>query len=267
MDEGVFLEGVFGGGFGFWVAFLGCFGGGFFGRIEGGGLGAFLRGAFDEGVDGGDWSGGGGRGFFDGRGFGFFGCGSGGSGRGRGEGGEFFGIDFSDGADDVAEADFFEVLDGFEGGDFEVEAFVRGPFHAGIGFGEGVDDGEEAVRFVGFGGLGEVGPEGFGEAFAAGIWVEFGDDEGADGADGFGEELGEVFSGFGLLVDDAEGVGGFFGEDALEEAGDGFAGGEAEDVEDVSFGDFLSAEGDELVEHGLGVAHASIGPFGDGPSG
>lgn len=46
-------------------------------------------------------------------------------------------------------------------------------------------------------------------------------------------------------------------------AGDCFPGGDAEDVVDVLFLDVAAAEGDELVEHGLGVAHAAVSDAGN----
>ncbi len=176
-------------------------------------------------------------------------------------------IGFADGGDDVAESDFLEVLDGLEGSDFEMQALVGGPLHAAFGFGKSVDDGEESVRFVGIAGFGEVGPEGFGKALASGGWVELGHDECANGSDDFAEELREIFAAFELFVNDLEGPGGVFFENGLEEFGHGFARGEAEDVEDIGFGDFVAAKGDELVEHGLRVAHSAVGTFGNGPGG
>jgi len=115
-------------------------------------------------------------------------------------------------------------------------------------------------------GGGEVCPECFREAFATCIGVDFCNDEGADGEDDFGEELSEVFSSLVLLMNDGEGLGGVFFEESLKNCCDGFAGGESEDVEDVLFCDFFSAESDELVEHGLSVTHAAVGSFCDGPS-
>ena len=57
-----------------------------------------------------------------------------------------------------------------------------------------------------------------------------------------------------------------FLEESAHEGGNGFARGESEDVLYVLFGNFFSAEGDELIEHGLGVAHAAICASCDGPS-
>ena len=77
----------------------------------------------------------------------------------------------------------------------------------------------------------------------------------------------EVLSFFELLEDDGEDAARVFLKDAKEEGCDGLTGSEAEDVEHVGFVNFVSTEGDELVQHGLGVAHAAIGTFGDSPGG
>ena len=56
-------------------------------------------------------------------------------------------------------------------------------------------------------------------------------------------------------------------DEVFAEGGDGFASGEAEDLEDVVFLDMVAAEGDELVEHGLCIAHAALGAAGEGVGG
>ena len=55
--------------------------------------------------------------------------------------------------------------------------------------------------------------------------------------------------------------------DALAEVGDLLDGGESVDGKHVSLGDFLTRERNDLVEDGLGVAHAARGEAGDGRQG
>ena len=66
-----------------------------------------------------------------------------------------------------------------------------------------------------------------------------------------------------MLIELAEGTGGFAAEDGSTEFGDGAVAGEAKDVEDILFPDVRSAEGHALIEHGLGIAHPAVGSGGD----
>lgn len=147
-----------------------------------------------------------------------------------------------------------------------MQAFIGSPLHAGLGFGKGVDDGKETISFERFRGIAEVGPEGLRETFTTGRGIELGDDKCANGSDDFAEELGEVFSFLELFVDDGKNAARVFLKDAKEKSCDRFARGEPENIEDIVLRDFVSAEGNELVEHGLGIAHATIGTLGNGPS-
>ena len=181
--------------------------------------------------------------------------------------GQFGGVCLTHCGDDVAQFDLPKVLNGFKRSDFEMKTFVGRPLHAALGFGKGIDDGEEAIRFVGIAGFGKIGPERFGKPLASGGRVELSHDKRANGSDDFAKELGKVFAAFELFVNDFEGAGWLLFENGPEELGNGFAGGETKDVEDVGFGDFVSAKGDQLVEHRLGVAHAAVRSFCDGPGG
>ena len=68
-------------------------------------------------------------------------------------------------------------------------------------------------------------------------------------------------------MNDPQDAGRLFSENAEEEGGHGFPRGEAEDVEDIGFGDLLPAKSHQLIEHRLGVAHAAVRSFGNGPGG
>ena len=61
-----------------------------------------------------------------------------------------------------------------------------------------------------------------------------------------------------------EGARRFARENISREPGYNFGTGESENLEDVLLGDLVPAERDELVEHGLGIAHAAFGASGDG---
>lgn len=238
-------------------------------EVNGFGLDRFVGRAGDEVVDDGASAR---RGFRLGHGNCGFGCSCFGSWvclgcRCRDCAGEFGGVCLAHCGDDVAQSDLLKVLNGFKRSDFEMKTFVSRPLHAALGFGKGIDDGEETIRFIGIAGFGEIGPERFGKPFASGGRVELGHNERADSSDDFAEELGKVLAAFELFVDDFEGARWLLFENGLEEFGNGFAGGETKDVENVGFGDFVSAKGDELVEHRLGVAHAAVRSFCDGPGG
>ena len=238
-------------------------------EANGFGLDRFVGRAGDEVVDDGSSAR---RGFRLGHrncGFGccWFGSWGGGGCRCRDGAGKFGGVCLAHCGDDVAQSDLLKVLNRFKGSDFEMKTFVSRPLHAALGFGKGIDDGEETIRFIGIAGFGEIGPECFGKPLASGGRVELGHDERANGSDDFAEELGKVLAAFELFVNDFEGTGWLLFENSLEEFGNGFAGGETKDVEDIGFGDFVSAKGDELVEHRLGVAHAAVCSFCDGPGG
>lgn len=56
-------------------------------------------------------------------------------------------------------------------------------------------------------------------------------------------------------------------QDPKEKGGHGLARGEPENVENVGFGDLVAAKSYELIEHGLGIAHAPVGPFCHSPGG
>ena len=169
--------------------------------------------------------------------------------------------------DDVGDANFAERLDRLDDAEFEMQALVGRPFHPAFRLGENVDGGEDAVGRVFVGGLQQGGPESGGDALAVGGRVEFRDQQGAQAADEFAEELREFAAAFGFLLDEREGGGVVAGEQGLREGGDFFAGGETENIEHVGLVDRVAAEGDELVEHRLGVAHAAVGALGDGPGG
>ena len=95
-------------------------------------------------------------------------------------------------------------LDGFDDAELEVEPLVGRPFHPAFGLGEDVDGGEDAVGRVFVGGLQQRFPQRFRDALAVGGRVEFGDEQGAQAADEFAEELGEFAAAFGLFLDERE---------------------------------------------------------------
>ena len=114
--------------------------------------------------------------------------------------------------DDVGDADFAEGLDRFDDAEFEVQAFVGGPFHAALGLRKDVDGGEDAIGRVIVGGCEQLVPEVGRDALAIGGGVEFGDEQGAQAADQFAEQLGEFAAAFRLLLDQGEGGGRVAGE-------------------------------------------------------
>ena len=159
-------------------------------------------------------------------------------------------------------------FDGLEEGDFEQDAFGRGvpefPFVVDEDF-EDAGDG----RRIGEGGLaGEGGGFGFGEAglvhLGGGEVVE---EQGAKVAEEFGEESGEVFAVAGEVFEESEDLAEAAGEQGLGEVEDLALGDEPEHGEHVVFLDVVATEADELIEGGLGVAHAAIGAAGDGVEG
>ena len=90
-------------------------------------------------------------------------------------------------------------------------------------------------------------------------------EKGPNGIDKLLEELGEIFSGSGEVVEAIEQSGGVFLKDHINQGGNGLARSETEDVLHVVFLDMLATEGDELIQHGLGIAHSAIGSLGNGP--
>jgi hypothetical protein len=159
-------------------------------------------------------------------------------------------------------------FDGFEEGDFEQDAFGGGvaepPFVVDETSMMRVTAGDRRVRPGSF----EGGGFGFGEAglvhFGGGEVIE---EQGAEVAEEFGEEAGEILAVAGEVFEEAEGLGEAAGEQSLGEVEDLALGDEAEHGEDVVFLDVVAAEADELIEGGLGVAHAAIGAAGDGVEG
>ena len=127
-------------------------------------------------------------------------------------------------------------MDGLDDTDFQIEPFVGGPFHAGVDVGELVDQVDQA-----FGGnergLGVEGVEQGRWHVAGGGGIDLVDEQVAEVADGIGEQAGQVFAAVGLLVDLFEGGRGVFGEQRAGQFGDGFLGGEPEDVEHIVLGD------------------------------
>ena len=173
----------------------------------------------------------------------------------------------AEGVDDIAEADFAEGLSGFDEADFEVEALVGSPLHAGFGIGELVDQEHEFVGALEFGLIAEAGSHFRGKVPGGDVRIDTVDEEVSEMEDEIGEEPGEVFAGFGMLIELAEGTGGFAAEDGSTEFGDGAVAGEAKNVEDILLPDVLAAEGHTLIEHRLGIPHPAVGSGGDRVSG
>ena len=77
-------------------------------------------------------------------------------------------------------------------------------------------------------------------------------------------EAAQVLAGAVELVEPGEDARDVAAQDGLREVLDERAGDEAEDAEDVLLLDLPPGEGDDLVERGLGVAHAAVGAARDG---
>ena len=148
-----------------------------------------------------------------------------------------------------------------------MKLFVGGPAHTGFGGGKNLDEGQKTIGWGVFGESGNALPDFGREALAPGLGVNLVNEKGPNGVDELLKELGEVFSGCGEVVETVEEIGGVFLKDGLNQAGDGLAGGETEDLLHIVFLNVFATEGDELIEHGLSVPHAAIGPFGNGPGG
>ena len=85
--------------------------------------------------------------------------------------------------------------------------------------------------------------------------------------DEIAEQPGEIFPGLGLFLDERQGGGSIAGKQGLREAKDRLARRESEDALDVGGADRRAAEGDDLIEHRLGVAHRPVGTAGNGGGG
>src|SRR5688500_17647861 len=92
-------------------------------------------------------------------------------------------------------------------------------------------------------------------------------EHGAVVLDDVSQETSQVLASIRLRMLLAQGSNCIAVEDAAREGGDGLSPREAEDIEHVLLADGLAAEGDELVEHGLRIAHASIGALRNGIGG
>ena len=167
-------------------------------------------------------------------------------------------------ADDIVDGSFSQGSDGSDEADLEMEFFVRGPLHATIGLREDIDQGEQFFYGnqlpLGSQDLQHLGRN----LLRLGRGVDLLYQQQAKMGDEIGEEFSEVSASFALIVQGAEDACGISLEYQAGKVGDRFQGIESEDIEDVRFSDLVSAEGHELVQHRLGIPHASIGSLCDG---
>ena len=148
-----------------------------------------------------------------------------------------------------------------------MKTLIGRPLHTAFRLCKNIDEGEQPIGRMLFCRCGQIGPESFREALASGIRAEADDDQGSDGENQLPEELGEVLSAFELLMDDFQSGWSVPYEQSVQERGNGFPGGKAEDIEDIGLNDLFSAKGDELIQHRLRVAHPAVRSFSDGPGG
>ena len=158
--------------------------------------------------------------------------------------------------------------DGFEQRDFDQDFFRGGVAEAAFAIGQHFEDAREGVDVDALRLFREA--PGFVLGNLEHPQVAAGDDENEEVAEmreQVGEEAGEVFAAAGEVVQFAQRRLGLAVEDGLGDGDDLGLRGEAEHREDVGFLNAVAAEADELVERGLGVAHAAVRTARDGLEG
>lgn len=170
--------------------------------------------------------------------------------------------------EDFVDGDLTGGACGADEGGFEEGAFGEAVFEAAFGLEEVVEEAGDAggVDFAGLAfddvelSVGEVAEE----VAVGGVGL---DEDVAEVFEEVEEDAFEVFAGFVEAGDGIEEGGDVPGEDGGGEVFEVALGDEAEDGEDIVLGEVAAAEGDELIEGGLGVAHAALGAAGDGDEG
>ena len=155
-------------------------------------------------------------------------------------------------------------MDGADEAHLEVEALVGAPAHVLLRRRELLHQLHDLVRRGAGDEFAEAGSKLLGQADGGLLRRDLADEQLAHGPHDLGEQLAHVAAGFGELVHEVQEARQLAVEDEDEGLGDGLAAGDAEDVIDVLLDDVVAAEGDELVEHGLRVAHAAVGHAGNG---
>ena len=176
-------------------------------------------------------------------------------------------IAFTDGGDDLAQSDFTQSLHGLDDAQFEVQQLVAGPAHARIHLGEAVHHAQETFRLDHARLLARHRGDFGGEVLLRGRSVDLMHQHGAKMLDDVREQPAQVLAAVRLRMKFAKSAHGVPIEDAARQCGHGLPAREAEDVEHIALANGLAAEGHELIEHGLRIAHAALRALGDGIGG
>ena len=148
-----------------------------------------------------------------------------------------------------------------------MKALVAGPAHAGIHIGQAIHHAQQLLgaghlRLGGYF-LGQLGAQ----VLRSGLGIGLVHQQRAEVLDEVCQKAAQLLAGLVLLIHGAQGIDGVAFQNVPCQGGHGFAGGEAKDIQHVLLGDLVSAEGHELIQHGLRIAHAALRALADGVGG
>ena len=143
----------------------------------------------------------------------------------------------------------------FDERDVELELLVGGPAEAALGLAEVIQQDQELL-------LGDRLPE---PRFLGRFRrrVDLADQDIAEQSNEIAEQSCQILAGLGLTLHDGQCGGRIAGDEGSRKLQDGFTRCESEDVVDIGGADRRAAEGDDLIEHRLGVTHRPVGPARD----